>query len=132
MATRTTDGQVEQTTSALEEVLCNGARQLIREAVEAELAELLAHHGNVRLLNGRRAVVRGRLPARARGAHRRWSGARAHSEGARPLGRARQVQLQPGAALCAPLSPRVGGTAMAVPQGHLHGRHARRFRGAAG
>ena len=65
MAKRTTDGQSEQPKSALEEVLRDGAKALIGQAVEAELAELLARYENVRLLDGRRAVVRnGFLPER--------------------------------------------------------------------
>ena len=65
MAKGTTDEQVGQRQSALEEVLCQGARQLIGKAVEAELAELLGKYSNVRLLDGRRAVVRnGYLPER--------------------------------------------------------------------
>ena len=43
----------------------DGARELIAAAVGAELAELLARYENVRLLDGRRAVVRnGWLPGR--------------------------------------------------------------------
>ncbi len=49
----------------LDELVRQGARQIIRQAVEAELAELLAQFENVRTLQGRRAVVRnGHLPER--------------------------------------------------------------------
>ena len=49
----------------LTELLKNGARQLIQQAVEAELQELLEVHKDRRLDNGNAAVVRnGYLPAR--------------------------------------------------------------------
>jgi putative transposase len=50
---------------SLEELLRRGARDLIQRAVEAELAGLLEDFADVRLLDGRLAVVRnGYLPAR--------------------------------------------------------------------
>jgi putative transposase len=49
----------------LTEVLRQGAKDLIRKAVEAELSEMLSAYSDVRLLDGRSAVVRnGYLPAR--------------------------------------------------------------------
>lgn len=49
----------------LTEVLRQGAKELIRKAVEAELSEMLSAYSEVRLMNGRAAVVRnGYLPAR--------------------------------------------------------------------
>jgi transposase-like protein len=49
----------------LDELVRQGARQIIQQAVEAELAELLAQFENVKTLQGRRAVVRnGYLPER--------------------------------------------------------------------
>lgn len=49
----------------LTEVLRQGAKELIRKAVEAELSEMLSSYSDVRLLDGRPAVVRnGYLPAR--------------------------------------------------------------------
>ena len=49
----------------LDELVRQGARQIIQQAVEAELAELLAQFENVRTPQGRRAVVRnGYLPER--------------------------------------------------------------------
>jgi transposase-like protein len=49
----------------LTEVLRDGAKELIRKAVESELAEMLKTYSDVRLLDGRPAVVRnGYLPAR--------------------------------------------------------------------
>lgn len=49
----------------LTEVLRQGAKELIRKAVEMELSEMLSAYSDVRLLDGRPAVVRnGYLPAR--------------------------------------------------------------------
>lgn len=49
----------------LDELIKRGARQVIHQAIEAELAELLAKHANVITLQGKRAVVRnGYLPER--------------------------------------------------------------------
>lgn len=49
----------------LTEVLRQGAKELIRKAVESELSEMLSAYSDVRLLDGRPAVVRnGYLPAR--------------------------------------------------------------------
>jgi transposase-like protein len=50
---------------SLEDMLRQGARQLIQQAIEAELADLLDEYANVRTLDGRKAVVRnGYLPGR--------------------------------------------------------------------
>ena len=50
---------------SLEDLIRRGARDLLQGAVEAELAEMLAVFAQVRLLDGRRAVVRnGHLPER--------------------------------------------------------------------
>lgn len=52
-------------TDPLSELLRSGARHLIAQAVEAELQALLDQHANVRLPDGRQAVVRnGHLPER--------------------------------------------------------------------
>lgn len=49
----------------LTDLLRSGARQLIAQAVEAELQVLLDQHADVRLMDGRQAVVRnGHLPER--------------------------------------------------------------------
>lgn len=49
----------------LDELVRRGARQVIQQAIEAELAELLAQYANVKTLTGRQAVVRnGYLPER--------------------------------------------------------------------
>lgn len=49
----------------LEDLIRRGAREVIQQAVEAELAQLLEHYGNVKTLTGQRAVVRnGYLPER--------------------------------------------------------------------
>lgn len=50
---------------SLEDIIRRGARQVIQQAIEAELAELLNSFANVTTLNGQRAVVRnGYLPER--------------------------------------------------------------------
>jgi transposase-like protein len=50
---------------SLEDILRQGARQIIQQAIEAELTQLLSEFANVTTLDGRRAVVRnGYLPAR--------------------------------------------------------------------
>ena len=49
----------------LEELIRRGAQDLIQKAIEVEVQELLASFANVRLLDGRQAVVRnGYLPER--------------------------------------------------------------------
>ena len=56
---------VERINDPLTELLRNGARDLIRQAVEAELSVLLSQHADLKLLDGRQAVVRnGYLPER--------------------------------------------------------------------
>lgn len=55
----------KQLEDPLTAVLRHGAKELIRKAVEAELSEMLASYSDVRLLDGRPAVVRnGYLPTR--------------------------------------------------------------------
>lgn len=50
---------------SLDDLVRRGARQVIHQAVEAELAQLLEHYQNVKVLHGQRAVVRnGYLPER--------------------------------------------------------------------
>jgi putative transposase len=48
----------DQFTDSLTELLRTGARQLIQQAVEAELAEFMAQYKDQHLDNGRAAVVR--------------------------------------------------------------------------
>ena len=49
----------------LDELIRQGARQIIQQAIEAELAALLEDYANVKMLHGRQAVVRnGYLPER--------------------------------------------------------------------
>lgn len=58
-------GSPEAIGMGLDELVRRGARQVIEQAIEAELAELLAQYSNVRTLAGRQAVVRnGYLPER--------------------------------------------------------------------
>jgi len=49
----------------LDDVVRSGARQVIQQAIDTELAQLLEHYENVKTLHGQRAVVRnGYLPER--------------------------------------------------------------------
>jgi transposase-like protein len=49
----------------LDDLIRRGARDVIQQAIEAELAQLLEHYENVKTLTGQRAVVRnGYLPGR--------------------------------------------------------------------
>lgn len=50
---------------SLDDLVRRGARQVIRQVIEAELEALLERYANVRTLSGRQAVVRnGYLPER--------------------------------------------------------------------
>jgi hypothetical protein len=50
---------------SLDELMRRGARQIIQQAIEAELARLLEQYANKKTLSGRQAVVRnGYLPER--------------------------------------------------------------------
>ncbi len=56
---------LEEIGLGLEELIRRGAREVIQQAVEAELSQLLEHYENVKTLAGQRAVVRnGYLPGR--------------------------------------------------------------------
>ena len=90
-------GRVE--TDPLTELLRSGARQLLQEAIEAELQELLATHSDRVLEDGRAGVVRN--PARTRHSDRDWSGYRADSQGTGQDGRACDLSLCLGTAVCA-------------------------------
>ena len=58
-------GSPEEIGMSLDDLVRRGARQVIEQAIEAELAELLAQYSNVKTLAGRQAVVRnGYLPER--------------------------------------------------------------------
>lgn len=58
-------GSANEMGLSLEELIPRGARELIQQAIEVEVQGLLAEYGNVRMLRGRRAVVRnGYLPVR--------------------------------------------------------------------
>jgi len=55
----------EDSVDPLTALLCHGAKQLLQNAIEAELTEMLAHQGAKQDDRGRRAVVRnGYLPER--------------------------------------------------------------------
>src|SRR5690606_10206503 len=56
---------VEKITDPLTELLRNGARDLIKQAVEAELCGMRSDYEDLKLIDGRQAVVRnGYLPER--------------------------------------------------------------------
>ena len=56
---------VEKIADPLTELLRNGARDLIRQAVEAELGAMLSEYEDLKLIDGRQAIVRnGYLPER--------------------------------------------------------------------
>lgn len=63
--TRKTENCANEMGLTLEELIRRGARELIQNAIEIEVRELLAEYGNVRTLCGKAAVVRnGYLPER--------------------------------------------------------------------
>ena len=63
--TRKTGAEQSEMGLSLEELIRRGARELIQKAIEVEVQELLAEYGNVKVVGGRRAVVRnGYLPER--------------------------------------------------------------------
>ena len=63
--TEEASGSKAKTASALDDLIQQGARQIIQQAVEAELASMLEQYSNVKSIDGRRAVVRnGYLPER--------------------------------------------------------------------
>ena len=67
MTKDTKNGNAEQSELglSLEELIRRGARELIQQAIEVELRELLGGYENVKMLGGQRAVVRnGYLPER--------------------------------------------------------------------
>jgi len=56
---------VQKINDPLTELLRNGARDLIKQAVEAELGAMLSEYADLKLADGRQAVVRnGYLPER--------------------------------------------------------------------
>jgi putative transposase len=58
-------GKSEARPSGLDDLIQQGARQIIQQAIEAELTTLLERYDNVKTLDGRRAVIRnGYLPER--------------------------------------------------------------------
>ena len=60
-----TQGSPEEIGMGLDDLVRRGARQVIQQAIEAELVELLTRYANVTTLAGRQAVVRnGYLPER--------------------------------------------------------------------
>ena len=61
----TSAGKSEARRSGLDDLIQQGARQIVQQAIEAELAALLERYNNVKTLDGRRTVIRnGYLPER--------------------------------------------------------------------
>jgi putative transposase len=61
----TSAGKSEARPSGLDDLIQQGARQIVQQAIEAELAALLERYDNVKTLDGRRTVIRnGYLPER--------------------------------------------------------------------
>ncbi|OTP65959.1 Mobile element protein [Caballeronia sordidicola] len=54
----TTAGKSEARPSGLDDLIQQGARQIVQQAIEAELAALLERYDNVKTLDGRRTVIR--------------------------------------------------------------------------
>ena len=115
----------------LTEVLRTGARALLAQAVEAEVAEFLGRHADLKTTDGRRRVVRhGHLPERevmtgigpvgVRQPRVRDREAAADDPG--------RIRFTPAATLCGPVEKPGGSDPDPLPQGHLD----RRLRGGAG
>ena len=61
----TSAGKSEAPASGLDDLIQQGAQQIVQQAIEAELASLLERFDNVKTLDGRRTVIRnGYLPER--------------------------------------------------------------------
>lgn len=61
----TSAGKSEARPNGLDDLIQQGARQIVQQAIEAELAALLERYDNVKTLDGRRTVIRnGYLPER--------------------------------------------------------------------
>jgi putative transposase len=61
----TSAGKLEARPNGLDDLIQQGARQIVQQAIEAELAALLERYDNVKTLDGRRTVIRnGYLPER--------------------------------------------------------------------
>ena len=109
-------------------LLREGARQLLCEAVEAELAEYLSQYQAERDAGGRRCVVRnGYLPARRVG-----RGAYSGAEDAGPARPGSAFHLGLIAAVYQADGECGGGVAVVVFEGGVHGGHERGVGGVAG
>jgi hypothetical protein len=116
----------------LDDLVRQGARQVIQQAIEAELSALLERFENVKTLHGQRAVVRnGYLPERE------------VLTAAGPIavkvpkvrdrsGVGCEVQFLDCSAVCEEVAARECRATVAVSEGHLDGRHERGARCAAG
>jgi hypothetical protein len=71
-------------TDSLTEILRNGARALLTQAVEAEVAEFLAKHADLKTETGQQRVLRHGHPSGTRYHDRHRAGRRSPAAGARP------------------------------------------------
>lgn len=107
-----------------DDLIQEGARQIVQQAIEAELKTLLERYSNVKTLDGRQAIVRnGYLPERT--VVTAIGPVTVQSEGPRSLGVGREVQLGDRAAVRAQVAARIVGAAVAVSARHLDRRHER-------
>lgn len=98
---------------SLDDLVRRGARQVIQQAIEAELAALLEQYANVTTLAGKQAVVRNRyLPERDM------------LTGAGPV-TIRVPKVRDRAAVREEVTARVGRATMAIPEGYFDERHVR-------
>ena len=120
----------------LTEVLRNGARALLAQAVEAEVADFLGKHADLKTEDGHQPRRPPRPPAGARGDDRHRPGrrppaARARSRGGRRRSRPHPVLAVDPAALHAPLEVDRDAAADPLPEGYLDRRLLRGAGGAA-
>ncbi len=106
----------------LTELLRSGAEQLIYQAVEAELLELLAEHVERRTEDGKTGVVRnGHLPARKL-QNRIGAGHGQDPQNTSEDRRAGDVPISSGAAVCTQDEVTGSGAAVALPEGDFQWR----------
>ena len=87
-------------TDLLTEILRNGARTLLTQAVETEVADFLGRYADLEDRDGPPARRAPRASARARDHDRHWAGGRAPAPGARPRGRRGRADLRSARAFC--------------------------------
>ncbi len=109
----------------LDELVRHGARQVIQQAIEAELSALLERFENVKTMHGQRAVVRnGYLPEREVLTAAGPIPVKV-PKGSRSVRIRREVQFIDSAAVCAQVAACERRVAVALSERHLNGRHGR-------